>query len=220
MKNEIKLRVVTSMLLLIAFFLMLTSNYILVTALLLLFIFSFLEFSSLIQKIFIKKKFLQIFSNSLFFFYILLFLVIFFILLQIEGTRFLLIFIIFSCVSSDIGGILFGRIFKGPKLTRLSPNKTISGSLGSFILSLISCYLFIFFTQIPVLNKIFILALITSFGCQVGDIFFSYLKRRANVKDTGNVLPGHGGLLDRFDSFLFGIPLGLISSVVLFSLSI
>ena len=64
--------------------------------------------------------------------------------------------------------------------------------------------------------KIVIISLIISIACQLGDLFISYLKRKANVKDTGNILPGHGGILDRIDGILLGIPFGLISLVVIY----
>ncbi|MBA1338218.1 MAG: phosphatidate cytidylyltransferase [Pelagibacterales bacterium] len=216
MKNEMTQRIVTSLILLFIFFLMLINQFILVATLLFFFIFSFLEFSALIQKICAKKKLLVTLYNSLFFLYIFIFLLIFYFFLQDIGTKFLLLFYLSLCISSDIGGIIFGKIFKGPKLTKISPNKTISGSVGSFVLSAATCYLLVYFTQVFVFNKIIILALFISLGCQIGDIFFSYLKRKANVKDTGKVLPGHGGLLDRFDGILFGLPFSLLGTVILY----
>ena len=111
--------------------------------------------------------------------------------------------------ASDIGGYLIGKSFKGPKLTKLSPNKTISGSLGSFIFSIVLLS-FLMLIENSFNFYIILLAFITSLGCQVGDIFFSFLKRKAKVKDTGNLLPGHGGILDRIDGILFGIPFGIL----------
>ena len=121
-----------------------------------------------------------------------------------------------GCVASDIGGYIVGKIFKGPKLIKISPNKTFSGAIGSFIFS---CALFssLIYYETKVFNiTIVILGLMISLFSQIGDLFFSYLKRKANIKDTGNLLPGHGGLLDRFDGIFFGIPLGYIALILLF----
>ena len=118
------------------------------------------------------------------------------------------------CICSDVGGLLFGKIFKGKKLTKISPNKTVSGSIGSFILSICFVPIFIFVLDnelANIMNLIFV-AIIVSFICQFGDLFFSFLKRKAKVKDTGDILPGHGGLLDRIDGMILAIPLGVLTS--------
>ena len=101
-----------------------------------------------------------------------------------------------------------GKIFKGSKLTKISPNKTISGSIGSlFLTSIVISSCFFYFTE-NFNYTIVIVSIVTSLACQFGDLFFSYLKRKAKVKDTGNFLPGHGGVLDRLDGIYFGIPMG------------
>ena len=120
--------------------------------------------------------------------------------------------IIAICIATDVGGYTFGNIFKGKKLTKISPNKTINGSIGSFILPLTLVPLF-FYILSEEFNSIFvlvILAIIVSFICQLGDLFISFLKRKANVKDTGDLLPGHGGILDRIDGIIFALPLGIM----------
>ena len=116
--------------------------------------------------------------------------------------------IISICISTDIGGFTFGKILKGKKLTRISPNKTYSGLIGSYIISYItSVYLFKnYFT----FYEIILFTIIFSTISQIGDLFISFLKRKANIKDTGKVLPGHGGILDRLDGIIFTIPIGLI----------
>ena len=119
-----------------------------------------------------------------------------------------LYFIILVCISTDIGGFIFGKIFKGKKLTRISPNKTYSGLIGSFFLSLITS--FFIFNNYFNSYEIVIFSIIISSISQSGDLFISYLKRKANFKNTGNLLPGHGGVLDRLDGIIFAIPLGLI----------
>ena len=115
------------------------------------------------------------------------------------------IFIILICVSTDIGGYIFGKILNGPKLTRISPKKTYAGMIGSFILALITGYFYTKFinqneiSQLEILLSIFFISLVS----QIGDLIISYFKRKAKIKDTGNLLPGHGGLLDRIDGLIF-----------------
>ena len=115
------------------------------------------------------------------------------------------------CIFSDIGGLIFGKIFKGRRLTKISPNKTISGSIGSFVLSLtlVPIFYYLFPEKFNNTYELTMLAIIVSCVCQVGDLFISFLKRKANVKDTGDLLPGHGGVLDRIDGMLFAIPVGI-----------
>ena len=119
--------------------------------------------------------------------------------------------LIFGCISSDIGGYVFGNIFKGPKLTKISPNKTYAGALGSIICTCMTVLLLIYLLTNNFSYVFLITSIFTSLGCQVGDLFFSFLKRKAMIKDTGNILPGHGGILDRLDGILFGVPIGFLS---------
>jgi len=124
----------------------------------------------------------------------------------------LFLFVTFICVSTDIGGYIFGKIFKGPKLIKLSPNKTYSGMIGGFLLSIIFANFFIEFTHVFGLNHIefsietFIIVLLISMVSQIGDIIVSYFKRLSKIKDTGKIIPGHGGLLDRIDGMIFAFP--------------
>ena len=116
--------------------------------------------------------------------------------------------ILLICIFTDIGGYVFGKIFKGPKLTSYSPNKTISGLVGSYLLSLSLVPIFILFNlanQNQVLLTIIFIVLISSIS-QLGDIIVSYFKRKSNIKDTGKIIPGHGGILDRIDGMLFAFP--------------
>ncbi len=125
----------------------------------------------------------------------------------------LLIWIILLTISSDIGGYVFGKYFKWKKFTKISPNKTLSGVLGSFIFSLLSVFLlgliinFLFNIDFSFILKIkyFILAIIFSLACQIGDLTVSYFKRLEKIKDTGKILPGHGGIFDRIDSLMFSV---------------
>ena len=125
-------------------------------------------------------------------------------------------FITLICISTDIGGFIFGKIFKGPKLTKISPKKTISGSIGSFIFTYCFILIPIFFITNKINFEILITSLITSLGCQIGDLFFSFLKRTAKVKDTSNFLPGNGGILDRIDGMLVGIPIGFLTCLIFY----
>ena len=122
----------------------------------------------------------------------------------------IILFILTVCISTDIGGYIFGKIFKGPKLTKISPKKTYAGTIGGYLLSFIItiCYLnmpylnnFLIFSK-EVLLIIFLISTIS----QMGDLFISFFKRLSKVKDTGKLIPGHGGILDRIDGMLFAFP--------------
>ena len=135
---------------------------------------------------------------------------------QYIGLNFFL-FLIIICIFTDIGGYLFGKTFKGPKLTSVSPNKTYSGVIGSFLFSLISGFLYIqYFGQkskiILNMDPLFFILLIlfVSLTSQMGDLTISYFKRKARLKDTGKILPGHGGFLDRLDGLIFVLPISYL----------
>ncbi len=134
------------------------------------------------------------------------------------GLTFFLI-VTLTCVFTDLGGYIFGKIFKGPKLTKISPNKTYAGMLGGFFLAVISINLFInhisFFTlyfgnNLHFTNQLFIFVILISLISQIGDIIVSYFKRKSKIKNTGNIIPGHGGLLDRIDGMIFAFPISYI----------
>ena len=126
---------------------------------------------------------------------------------------FLLIIII--CVSTDLGGFIFGKLFKGPKLSKISPKKTYSGMLGGFLLSIVISYLFATkYDLISTFNntyignlKFIILIFIISSISQIGDLMISYFKRVSKIKNTGKIFPGHGGMLDRIDGMIFVFPI-------------
>ena len=155
------------------------------------------------------------------FIYLIIFSSIFFNLSTMSAqSKFLLLYFILISIFTDIGGYVFGKFFKGKKLTKISPNKTISGTAGSFIFSILLYYLLVsndFYLNIIMLalktdfeNLLLLVTIVVSFSSQLGDLFISYIKRLAKIKDTGKILPGHGGLLDRIDGMLFAIPSGLI----------
>ena len=133
---------------------------------------------------------------------------------SLNGEYFYLLFITMVCVATDLGGFLFGKLIKGPKLTKLSPNKTYSGMIGSFILTIILVYLFSisFFLEnfFNLTIEIIIFSVLLSAVSQIGDICISYFKRSSKIKDTGQIIPGHGGLLDRIDGMIFAYPFSYI----------
>ena len=214
-KDFIK-RIITSVFLI--FLLGLSFNYslILIISLIIVSVISWIEFKGLNSKIFKKKNkkdiFYKLLSNILSLFYIIIFSLIIFFSISQDDLKLVILFLFCICICSDVGGLLFGKFFKGKKLTKISPNKTISGSIGSFILSLILVPIFYKYLKFQLINlyDLILLVIIVSFLCQIGDLFISFLKRKAKVKDTSNILPGHGGLLDRIDGMLLAIPFGII----------
>ena len=154
-----------------------------------------------------KKKKYNIFG---FLFLIISFYSIYKLRHDLSGDYGLLLGITIVCVSTDIGGYIFGKIFKGPKLTKFSPNKTYAGMIGGYFLSIISINIFLqnsyFLGSVELSRQIFILVLLISTFSQIGDIIISYFKRQSKIKDTGKIIPGHGGLLDRVDGMIFAYP--------------
>jgi len=134
----------------------------------------------------------------------------------------ILLWVIILCVCSDVGGYVFGKIFKWKKLTSISPKKTLSGALGSFIFSLFSVFIVeailpyilsssnVLFPINFINIKFFFLAIIFSLVAQIGDLSISYFKRLEKIKDTGKILPGHGGIFDRIDGLMFVVILTFI----------
>jgi len=216
MLNNFQKRIYTSIILLLLLLLMLTNNYLMGFFLLFFGIFSLLEFFKIISKIFEKNKVKQFFYNTTFIIYIFSFCTYFFLLSSFLHLKVLIFIILLTCVASDIGGFVFGKILKGPKLTKISPGKTISGAIGS----LVFCSLFILMLTYYLTKSfdlsILVIGCITSISCQIGDLFFSFLKRKSFLKDSGNFLPGHGGILDRIDGMLLGIPVGFLTFLIIY----
>ncbi len=133
-----------------------------------------------------------------------------------DESLFYFLLIVITCISTDIGGYFFGKIFKGPKLTKISPKKTFSGMIGGYFLSIIFTYFFYYYSFLIYQEsltfdiKTLILVILISTMSQVGDIIVSYFKRQSKVKDTGKIIPGHGGLLDRIDGMIFAFPFSYI----------
>jgi len=215
MSKNLKARIFTSSILIFLLFCMLMSNFILCYFLIIIGLVSLLEFFKMNSIIFGNNKNKNFLINLLFSIYIFVFCSIFFIFSLELVSKVLIYIFLLTCVSSDIGGFIFGKIFKGKKLTRISPNKTISGSIGSFVFSALFLFFVIYYLTDNFNPLFLIIGLATSVGAQSGDLFFSFLKRKSFLKDTGSFLPGHGGILDRIDSMLIGIPLGLLTLMIL-----
>ena len=210
--NDLKTRLLTSVFLIFLLYFSFNYSFILIISLILISLISWIEFQGLITKIFIKNNFkssfLKIIIKGVSLLYLIIFSIMVFSGIFQDNFKFGILFLVSVCICSDIGGLLFGNFFKGKKLTKISPKKTISGSLGSFIFSL---FLIPFFFKDLLSHEFLLLFLITiiiSLFSQMGDLFISFLKRRAKVKDTSNLLPGHGGILDRIDGIIFAIPTG------------
>jgi len=204
MKDNFLKRFLSSLILLSIFFLILIiQNIFFIIFLIFLFLVSFYEWNNLVKNI----------SLKLFGFIFLLFS--YFTVHEIKNidtNQGLFIFTISVCVGSDFGGYIFGKLFGGPKLTKISPNKTYSGSIGGIIFAILLGYLSIYIFGLSLFNSLLhnfslILTIIfLSITSQIGDLIISFFKRKANLNDTGKIIPGHGGLLDRIDGMIFVFP--------------
>ena len=183
-------------------------NYIFIVIIIIFGTIIWVELYQMFTKIF-KNNYLKTSVSFLTLIYIFYFLWLSMISFQSSDTKIILLYTILICIISDIGGYSFGKTFKGKKLTKISPNKTISGVIGAIVCSLLLLIVFNFTIENINLIKYLILTLVVSSASQLGDIFISYIKRKAKVKNTSDILPGHGGLLDRLDGIIFGIPIGL-----------
>ncbi len=215
MNSELKKRIFISLLLLSLLAAMYFYSFIMMVALIIITTIVWIEFYALISKIFpnnkLKDRLLRRLCKMISLLYLLLLVYLIF---SIESfypnLKLYLLYSVLVAVLSDVGGLVFGKTFKGKKLTKISPNKTISGSIGSLIFSF---FLIFFFYEKLIFNSLLTLILITvaiSITSQLGDLFISLLKRKAKVKDTSDLLPGHGGFLDRVDGIIFAIPIGVL----------
>ena len=209
--NVLIKRILSSIILfLLSIFFIIKGSFYFIFFLSILFLFSYLEWSNLS-----KKKYFLKFLGIIF----LLFSFYLTYLIREQYGLYFFLFILIICISTDVGGYIFGKMFKGPKLTKISPNKTYTGVLGSFLLSLLSGLFFIKYTQINYIDeisiKIFFAMILISLISQIGDLIISYFKRKADLKDTGKILPGHGGLLDRIDGLIFVMPMIYISTFLI-----
>lgn len=214
MSSELKKRILTSILLLSLLSAMYLYSFIMIGSLLIMAIIVWIEFYAMVSKIIKNNKFkdrlLRFMLKSGSLLYLSLFVYFVFIIeSHLTDLKIYLLYSVLIAILSDIGGLIFGKTFKGKKLTKISPNKTISGSIGSFVLSIF--LIPIFYNNLIIYDflTLLILTIAISLTSQLGDLFISYLKRKANVKDTSDLLPGHGGLLDRVDGIIFAAPLGV-----------
>ena len=213
--KELNKRLLTSILLIILLLLVYKNNLVLFVIIISSCLIMSKEFYFLINRINTTQN-LKINFLGTFIWFILSLYVAFFgyiSILSIQNFDIIFLLTLTICVATDIGGFVFGNIFKGQKLTKISPNKTISGSVGSFFFSLMIALFFcikfnsLFENNIKVIS-FFVSCLFISLLSQIGDLFISFLKRKAKVKNTGNLLPGHGGILDRLDGVIFTVIIG------------
>ena len=214
MSSELKKRILTSILLFSLLSAMYLYSFIMIGSLLIMAIIVWIEFYAMVSKIIKKNRFkdrllrFMLKSGSLLYLSLFVYFV-FLIESHLTDLKIYLLYSVLIAILSDIGGLIFGKTFKGKKLTKISPNKTISGSIGSFVLSIF--LIPIFYNNLIIYDflTLLILTIAISLTSQLGDLFISYLKRKAKVKDTSDLLPGHGGLLDRVDGIIFAAPLGV-----------
>ena len=207
--GELQKRILSSIILVpVSFFFIIQGSFTFIFFLSLIFLVTSLEWLRMTK----NKDLLRIFG--IFFLFFSFFSAIY--LRQYIGLNFFL-FLIIICIFTDIGGYIFGKTFKGPKLTKISPKKTYSGVIGSFLISLLFGLIYIKFLgrKSRILldtDPLFIILLILfiSLVNQIGDLIISYFKRKAKLKDTGKILPGHGGFLDRIDGIIFVMPITYI----------
>jgi phosphatidate cytidylyltransferase len=215
MNTELKKRIITSIGLLSLLTTMYFYSFIMIGALLIIAVIIWIEFYALISKIIKGNKFQDKFFRFIFKLTSLLYLstlvgFIFFIESHYIDLKIYLLYSVLIAILSDIGGLVFGKTFKGKKLTKISPNKTVSGSIGSIVLSMVLIPIFYNKLILYDLFTLIILTIVISLISQIGDLFISFLKRKAKVKDTSDLLPGHGGLLDRVDGIIFAVPFGIL----------
>ena len=198
MQSELKKRILSSIIIIpITFFFIVQGSTFFLFFLSFLFLISSYEWIKIIKK-----------SNIIRLIGIIFLFVSFYSAYHLRETQSLNFFflILIICIFTDIGGYTLGKIFKGPKLSKISPNKTYTGMFGGFLFSLISGLFYIDYSRIETslsTLEIFLCIIIISFIGQIGDLIISFFKRKAKIKDTGKLLPGHGGLLDRLDGIVF-----------------
>ena len=196
MSNEFLKRFISSIILLpLAFYFILQGSFLLIFFTAICFIVACFEWHMMAKK-------------KSYYFYGFLFLIFSFYAFYKLSTELIgVIYIIIICSSSDIGGYVFGKIFKGPKLTKISPKKTYAGVIGGYALSLISLFVIINLIDYETTLIHILLTILISTVSQLGDIIISYFKRLSKIKNTGKLIPGHGGLLDRIDGMIFAFPI-------------
>ena len=210
MNKELKQRIISSIVLIpLVFFCILMGSYIFSLLIFISFLITLYEWNKMIQ----SKILVFLGSIYLLFAYLTVFMIRNNFGIDSVYYFFLIILI---CISTDIGGYIFGKIIKGPKLGFISPNKTYAGFIGGIIMTIIMVLLFVNFIYSfnidkSKVNLVFLLfVFLISMVSQIGDLIISYFKRLSKIKDTGNIIPGHGGLLDRTDGMVFAFPFSYI----------
>ena len=200
MSSEFIKRILSSIVLLpLIFFIVIEGSFLFVIFLVICFFISVFEWINMSKKL--KYK------NVGLIFLLISFLSIYNLRLNYNDNYIIFMYVIIICVSTDIGGYIFGKLFKGPKLTIYSPNKTIAGMLGGFVMSILAMHVLIYIYEDQNFSiKLLAFVIFISVISQLGDITVSFFKRLAKIKDTGKIIPGHGGLLDRIDGMIFAFP--------------
>ena len=193
--SELQKRILSSIILLpLAYYFILAGSFYLIFFTIICFLVSIYEWNKMVKKI--ELRFLGT-----------IFLIFSFYTFYQIAIDYLWVYVLLVCISTDIGGYVFGKLFKGPRLTKISPNKTFAGMIGGYFLSLIFLSFFMLWFDHTLNMEWFIITILISTVSQIGDIVISYFKRSAKVKDTGKIIPGHGGLLDRIDGMIFAFPI-------------
>ena len=202
MNKEILKRILSSIILIpIALFFVIKGSYFFNFFILICFLISSYEWHHMSKN---KRYYLPGFIFIIFSFY-----TVYFSRSEYYGDYLYFIIILMICIFTDVGGYLFGKIFKGPKLTKISPNKTYAGAIGGYFLSFISLIFIINYTDYPnqLSTELVLILILISSVSQFGDLTVSFFKRKSKIKNTGNIIPGHGGLLDRVDGMIFAFPI-------------
>ncbi len=220
MKNELLKRIFSSLILIpLSLFFIIEGSFYFIFFLWIIFLFSSLEWINMNKNIVLKILGIIFLSISLFSTYYF----------REKAGIGAFLFVIIICLSTDVGGYIFGKLFKGPKLIKISPNKTYSGMIGSFLFALSFSYLFEIMIDryIPQYNwsllnlsdlSFIIIIILISMVSQIGDLIISYFKRLSKVKNTGKIIPGHGGLLDRIDGMIFALPFSYFILYIYFNM--
>jgi len=196
MSNEFIKRIVSSIILIpLAFYFIIQGSFMMIFFTIICFIIAVVEWHMMSKK---KSYYIYGFLFLIFSFYTFY---------ELSTELISIFYVIIVCSSTDIGGYVFGKIFKGPKLTKISPKKTYAGMIGGYFLSLIIISAIINFIGFEITPILFLLTILISTVSQLGDILISYFKRLSKIKNTGKLIPGHGGLLDRIDGMIFAFPI-------------
>ena len=202
MSKELLKRIISSIIMLpISLYVILQGSYLFIIFILICFFLSSYEWYKISKNQFYKFIGIILLIISFYSFY----------KIRIEYALDYILLVLLICISTDIGGYIFGKILGGPNLTKISPKKTYAGTTGGYLLSMLSIY-----TYLELLNtnsififnmNIFLIIIVISTISQLGDIIISYFKRVSKIKDSGKIIPGHGGILDRIDGMIFVFPI-------------